>query len=444
MAVQDVGLVAVFVCLAPLACADGGECDEPLKICDIGSAGCREHVFVQTACARDFDGREVPVVNTITRDEFEETLRDDDEPTTDEAREDAQLATGLRMLALLQPGETSSSDAAIATYARNVLAFYSREDKSVTLIETNLGDADRDQQVFVLSHEFVHAQQDVDVVLSDFFSAYVTSTDSDMALRSVTEGEAVLFSNLTMARQPLASLDEDAVRRFSDEQQDALREAAGDPSGADFTDLRSSFPYPFGGDLLADRWFADGRSGVLGFYDDPPPSTAAILRTLDGETASEVDIPSLAADELPEGWGVLVEDTFGAWLTFAIARRGGISESSAIELAHDWLGDHVVIGGGPTDAEVALAWRFRFGSEASAQAFARIDDVPPPEGVRSITVDGRDVTLVQAVDAQALAGWEDAIERAVVEPGPVLRSEPVGRGMPRTNRVDPRRFRFPE
>jgi hypothetical protein len=416
----------------PLACGDDRECEEPLKVCDIGSAGCREHVFVQTACARGHDGRTVPTVYTITRDEFEDLLRGDEEPTAEQLRIDAQTAAALRMLDLLPAGQTSNNEAAIESYAHNVLAFYSRGDASVTIVETNLGSVDRETSVFVLSHEFVHAQQDVDVGLQDFFDAHSTSSDSNAALRSITEGEAVLFSNVTMARQPGASITPELFHEYYAQQQQGLREAAAgstDPADeAAYTDLSSSFPYSFGGQLVTDRWLSEGDGGVLDLYDDPPLSTATILRTLAGaEPANLLDLPSLSADALPEGWSIVAEDTLGAWILFAVARRSGFQEATANELAEDWAGDHLLVAGGPTDADVALAWTLRFGSEGSAERFAEVQATAPPEGVRSVQQAGRDVTLVMAVDAEALALWEGTFEAAVVLPGPSLRSVPAPR-----------------
>lgn len=417
----------------PLACADDRECEEPLRVCDIASAGCREHVFVQTACARGHDGRTVPTVYTITRDEFETLLRSEDEPTAEQQRIDAQTATALRMLDLLPPGTTSSNEATIESYARNVLAFYSRGDASVTIVETNLGDVDRETSVFILSHEFVHAQQDIDVGLQDFFDAHVTSADSNAAIRSITEGEAVLFSNVTMARQPGAGLSSAIFDEYYARQQQALRDAAAgstDPATeAAYTDLSSSFPYPFGGQLVTDRWLSEGDAGVLDLYDDPPLSTATILRTLAGvEPANVVDLPPLSASTVPEGWSIVAEDTLGAWIMFAVARRSNVSESAAIELSQDWAGDRVLVAGGTADAEVALAWTVRFGGEASAELFAEfLSAAPPPEGVRSVQQAGHDVTLVMAFDADALALWEGTFEAAVVEPGSSLRSAPLPR-----------------
>lgn len=417
----------------PLGCGDEADCEQPLEICDIGAAGCREHVFVQTACAREHAGRTVPAVHSITRDEFEALLREGPEPTAEELRIDAQSATALRMLHLLPAGETSSDEAAIEAYARNVLAFYSRSDASVTIVETNLGEVDDETAVFVLSHEFVHAQQDVDVGLQGFFDAHVTTTDSNTAIRSVTEGEAVLFSNTTMARQPGLSLTASVFDAYYAQQQQGLRDAAagvtepGVPAAA-FTDLSSSFPYPFGGELVTDRWLDEGISGVLDIYDDPPLSTATILRTLAGaEPANVVDVPTLSTGELPAGWSVVADDTLGAWILFAVARRSDFTETSASELAEDWAGDHLLVVGGPTEAEVALAWRVRFGSDALAERFAGIASSTPPEGVRSVERNGSDVTLVVATDAESLALWETTFEAAVVEPAPSLRSAPARR-----------------
>ena len=413
--------------LAPLALALGcgqDDCEQPLQVCDIASADCREHVFAQTACARGHGGRTVPTVYTITRNEFEALLREGDEPTTEQRRADAQIAGALRMLDLLPPGQTSSDEATIEAYARNVLAFYSRSDASVTIVETNLGEVDDESAVFVLSHEFVHAQQDLDVGLQDFFDEHVTSTDSNSAIRSVTEGEAVLYSNVTMSRQPGATLTAGAFAQYYADAQQGLRDAAAgssDPSQeAVLTDLTSSFPYPFGGQLVTDRWLGEGDDGVLDFYGDPPLSTAAILRTLAGhDPANVVDLPPLAATHPPEGWSIVAEDTLGAWILFAVARRSGFAEDSANALAEDWAGDHLLVAGGPTDAEAALAWTVRFGGEDSAERFAEIAEVTPPEGVRSVHLDGHDVRMVMAVDDDALANWEGALETApesTVEP----------------------------
>lgn len=428
------GAAAGLVLLAT-GCRDESDCEQPLQICDIASAGCREQVFVQTACARQHAGRTVPTVHTITRGEFEALLRDGPEPTADEQRVDAQTAGALRMLDLLPPGTTSSDEAAIEAYARNVLAFYSRSDASVTIVETNLGDVDDESAVFVLSHEFVHAQQDVDVGLQDFFDAHVTSSDSNTAIRSVTEGEAVLFSNVTMARQPGAVITPELFDQYYTQQQQGLRDAAAGITSADepaagFTDLSSAFPYPFGGQLVTDRWLVDGIGGVLDTYDDPPLSTATVLRTLAGaEPANVVDLPTITTGPLPDGWSIVGDDTLGAWILFAVARRSAFSEQIATTLAEDWAGDHVLVAGGPTEAEVALAWSLRFGSDASAERFAQIDGVAPPEGVRSVRVDGVDVLIVMATTADALAQWEATFAPAAAGPRDPssLRSAPARR-----------------
>lgn len=430
------GLLALCV-----GCADEETCEDSLRICDIGSAECREHVFVQTACARGHSGRTVPRVFSITRDEFEGLLRQGDEPTAEQVRTDAQTATALRMLALLPPGQTSSDEAAIAAYASSVLAFYSRADASVTIVETNLGDVSADVSVFVLSHEFVHAQQDVDIGLQDFFDEHANTADAVAATRSVTEGEAVHYSNITMARQPGESITSAIFDQYYAGQQQDLRDAAGGVSSASYTDLSTSFPYPFGGELVTERWFAQGDPGVLDLYDAPPGSTAAVLRTLSGaDPRDQVDTPLLAAEPLPAGWSIVADDTLGAWVLFAVARRSGIDEVTASALAEDWAGDRILVAGGPTEAEVAVAWTVRFFDEASAQQLAAIDSVAPPEGVRAIRQDGRDLTLVLAVDATALAEWETTFQEAQVDGSPEFRQAAGARvapPLPRPRRPHP-------
>lgn len=436
-------LAGLALLAAASGCGESDECREAFQVCDIASAECREHVFVQTACARGHEGRTVPPVHTITRDEFEELLRSGAQPTADEQRVDAQTATALRMLDLLPPGESSSDAAAIEAYARNVLAFYSRSDETVTIVETNLGDVDRETACFVLSHEFVHAQQDVDVGLQDFFDAHVTSTDTNTSIRSVTEGEAVLFSNVTLSHRAGQSLTREEFTAYYSAQQENLREAAAgvasvDEAAAAITELSSSFPYPFGGELVTARWLDDDMAGVLELYDDPPLSTATVLRTLAGaEPANLPDVPEISTGTLPAGWSIVVDDTLGAWIMFAVARRSDFDALAAEDLAEDWAGDRLLVAGGPTAAEVALVWTLRFGSDLSAERFAAIAGTPPPEGVRSVQRSGHDVTMILAADEESLALWEDTFETAHVEPAPGL----VGRSAPRS--AAPRRLARP-
>lgn len=420
-------VVATGLLVGAPACITGhADCVDRLDVCDIALESCQQHVYVQTACAREFEGREAPFVREITRDEFEELLRGDDDPTAEEERADAQMAAALRMVSLLDPTATSSEDAAIAAYASNVLAFYSRDDRSITIIETNLSDDDEETAVFVLSHEFVHAQQDIDVGLQDFFDEFSTSADSDTATRSVSEGEAMVFSNLTMARMPGARIERDGFEAYFADQKAELRDAAADPALADYTTLRTSFPYPFGGDFVMRTWYDGGRDGVLALYDDPPRSTAEVMRSLGDESGEvDIDIPSSTLGTLPDGWSTISDETFGGWIVFAVARRHALNESDADAIAKDWRGDRWIVVGGPTEAEFAFGWTVRFGSSAGAQSFERIGEQMPPEGVWSVTREGEDVTIVGAADETSLSTWQDAFQ-ASVEPAPSFRSAPRG------------------
>ncbi|MCA9652607.1 MAG: hypothetical protein KC501_22005 [Myxococcales bacterium] len=425
-------LLGLAVALAPtLGCGDEG-CDEDLRICSIDSADCQEHVFVQTACARGHAGRTPPPVSSITRDQLEDLLRGGEPPTAEQGLVDAQIATSLRMLGLLPPGETSSEEAAIQAFARSVLAFYTRETGSVTIVETNLGE-DPETEVFVLSHEFVHAQQDVDVGLQDFFDTYAGNGDQTTATRSVTEGEAVLYSNLTMARQPGASITAEIFADYYAQQQQSLRDAAGgDPdTEVGYTDLSSVFPYPFGGQLVTDRWLADGNAGVLELYDDPPRSTAAILRTVTGKDPLPEDPVTASVGPLPDGYSVIAEDTMGAWIVYAFVLRNRITEPTASSLAEGWLGDQIVVAGGAAQTDVALVWTVRFADETLASRFAAIDGVSPPEGARSVRVAGRDVIVVMASDPAQLESWESVFPAAVVPRSPSLVATPPAARGPR-------------
>ncbi len=407
--IRPLGLAGLLC--APLACADE-PCEDNLQVCDIGSADCQLHVFEQTACARGHQSDAVPSVDTITRSEFEEFLRSGEEPTAEQQRTDAQIATALRMLALLPQGTTSNEEAAIAAYAANVLAFYSRTDASVTIISTNLGDVDDDTAVFILSHEFVHAQQDVDIGLQPLFDEHATSGDASTAVRCLTEGEAVHYSNVTMARQRGAAITAEIFDEYYAELQESSRAlAAGEGSDGSYTEVSSIFPYYFGGELVTDRWFRDGNGGVLSMYDDPPDSTAAVLRTLADDAAVALDNPTISAEPMPAGWSIVADDVLGAWVLYAYARRLGLSDEEADGLARTWVGDRILVAGGATEGEVAVIWTIRFADDAGPALLAgRTGN--PPEGVMSVAQNNRDVSLVLAVDDPTLMLWESTFETA--------------------------------
>lgn len=409
--------------LASSGCRDTPVCEQHLAPCDIGDEDCRVHVFEQTACAREFDAGEVPVVETITRDELRAYLGGDAMPTDAQKRADAQLATAQRMLWLLAADATSNDGAAIDSDAKNILAFYSSDDKKVRIVSTNLGDADDEQQTFVLSHEFTHAMQDEQFDLGELFGAYAHSRDSEMALRGIIEGEAVNASNLTMARRP--GLQVPSAAGFTDyyrKQQRSLEARAADPSMADFNLLVTAFPYPYGGEYVTDHWLDGGQDAVDAVFDDPPPSTTAILRTNRGVTGPSREEVPLAAEGAPDGWAAIDEDVLGGWLLFAVALRGGIEAATANNLALSWRGDHRLVMGGPTETDVAQAWRVRFDDGASATTFAAIAEVAPPEGVRSVVQDGADVTIVTATDQVGLDMWTPLFVAATPAPGGELRA----------------------
>ncbi len=402
------------------ACGDRNYCrNNTLQICDIDSLECQDQVFRQTACARNHPGEQAPTVFSITRSEFEDLLRRGGEPTAAQVLADGQRATSLRMLTLLPAGSTSNEEASIQALVDSVIAFYTREDQTVTIISSNV--RDDETGVFVLSHEFVHAQQDVDFGLDDFFSDHATSTDSVIGVRSVTEGEAVHYSNLTMSRRPGVELDQAIYDDYYAGQHDQLEFSTADPM-VGFTELTSIFPYPFGGQMVTDRWFDRGDLGVHEFYDEPPRSAAEVLALIGGDPAPAPDVPMLTMGSLPAGWEAVVEDTLGSWLVFAVAQRLGLDEGTARALRSDWRGDHLLVAGGATETEVALAWRIRWGSESSATAFAGIDASTAPEGAMSITADGRDATVVIAGDPAMLETWEETFAATVDATPSSLRS----------------------
>jgi hypothetical protein len=391
-----------------------------LELCDIFDLECQRHLFDVTACMRGVEPGDLPMVEALTRDEYRARLEGEDPLTVDESREDAQFTALLQGIRLLPVGAESSRAATIDALVDNVLAFYSTETGGVTIIERD--DVEPQAEVFVLSHEFVHVQQDRELDLQAFTGEHVSTFDDELVVRSMIEGEAMLYSNLVMAQRPGFELTLEQFSAYYANLQASSRKEAEDPF-VPYQIAAGGFPYAYGGPWVTGAWGAHAESGVRSVFDDLPPSARALMAAPSGDPGAGPAV-SLGDPALPDGYTVLSRDTFGAWMLYMfVARNALFGEDEAYEAALVWEGDAMLIAAGSDPDDAAMLWRVRF-QDGSAGLVERIvgalqDRSAPGDAAWRATVTDVGFDLVLATRAADLATWTqvfDAVASAPTRP----------------------------
>jgi hypothetical protein len=199
-------LCAIVVALGTAGCGEDdappfqhgsfdGRCAVPAE-CDITTPKCQQAVLDATACERGQDAPALPVVRTLARSELAAEYRAEADADAAEAPESAQ-ATGAWDAALaalhLLPAGTGVIEASIDDAVDNVAAYYDPGDKRLTIIEDSAG-PDRFSAMYTLSHELTHYLQDEALDLTRLHQEVGATTDSQVALSALVEGDAMVTS----------------------------------------------------------------------------------------------------------------------------------------------------------------------------------------------------------------------------------------------------------
>jgi hypothetical protein len=376
--VQHVFELTLLLCLIGAGC--GGDesiddtslpCPPTHYSCDIGQEDCAAGILDLTACVRGDEVPELPKINQLTGKQFGEQLR----------REAEQDDVGpspwdplLRALRLLPQGE-SSLDASIAQAVDSVAAFYDPETKEISVITDAGGEnADPLDRMYVLSHEFTHFLQDRAHDLSQLDEQASASTDRQLALSMLVEGEAVVNSTRVVIRLMRHSADQFSFPRFFDALDESLLDSirsAGSPLVASLQTL----PYGVGGRYVAQVWDERGRGAVSKLFD-AAPLTAADWLALDTAhpTASRSEPLDCAPPLAPPGFELYTLDHFGA--AGVVAMLGSIDQLELDlpgELVDDAFALYVQEGAeDPASAPVVGVWRLRFARAASSERFYQL------------------------------------------------------------------------
>jgi hypothetical protein len=346
---------------------DTSACDA-VRACDVGEQACQQAVLQLTACVRGQDAAPLPSIRKISLDQLRSELHASSEamgimPTPIDA--------ALRALHLLPKG-VSAVDASIETTTQLWAAYYDPETTRVTMLD-DTSQADPLEAMYTLSHEFTHYLQDRQVGLKAIYEHFGSSADSQIATRTLLEGEALVNSTRVLARlKGLAPSGLNWERLFNLLDADLV-----DQLNASMAPLQASalsIPYPVGGRYVATVWNHYDRQHVDALFDEAPHSVVDWAAGYgNGQVASTLSEELSCAPPLaPDGFSVYGIDHLGTTGALAMLSAAGNPD---LKLAAAVRGDTIALytpsdAPDPNQAPVLAVWRLRFRDTSTANAFA--------------------------------------------------------------------------
>jgi len=359
-------------------------------------ASCQTRLFALAGCLRGEVPGDPPPITVVSEADYAAQLTAEAAMSTPSPH----LATwdwALSSLRLIAPGGLSTQTT-ISESVKFLWGVYrGGTSKDIRIIDHGAA-FDAQSASPILVHEMVHALQDREVDLASLHATFETSTDSRLAVRSITEGEARLHE--TRYRASVLGLDPaqiDWTRRFENavtlDEQDLIKEAS------PLTATSRAFPYEWGAHYVYNRWMAGGMSGVHGLFVAPPLAT----RVLMASAGVEVDVDPEPPPERPGlpnpplGWTMSDADVLGAWGVFLVLTKSTPDVATSIfeTLALAWRADEMGIFDGSA-GQMAFVWRIDFIDAATATQVAAqlqgLSKVP-------MSLAGTRLTLAAASDA---------------------------------------------
>jgi hypothetical protein len=398
-----------------------GACDAStgLAPCNIARESCQEDIYYALVRLRG-DGYDplagVPPISTLTLAEYRRRLQADadareaaaqgdppaEEPDPDAPKPVVPWDFALQVLGMVTP-TTSSGQASVDNQVANVAAFYSSATRSVTVIDRG-NDRDDYFETGLLLHELTHALQDRE--LSGAFSD--GTTDSSLASRALTEGEATFYQHLAnLEMQGVSAEANDWHGNYTNDLRGGRGHLTNDKSP--FYGVRW-FIYPLGARYLSDAWERGGNAGVrhayatqprhIGQYMTPHDEQHEALRpVLDPALSCRVEPPSPA-------WQRPGLDRFGALIVYAFFTGAELPDDQAWPLAAGWGDDLIYVFFEPEAELVLVSWRIRLADEEAAES--AVEHLVLDPRVRA-SAEGRDLVLIAGNDEDTTADWDGTL-----------------------------------
>ncbi|MCA9619250.1 MAG: hypothetical protein KC731_09510 [Myxococcales bacterium] len=326
-------------------------------LCDIEDPDCVEETAKVVACDMGLEEAS-PKVRLRTAAQVLAEVEAEQEPLTAEMQHDFDsMVRGMAVLGLLPEGY--QREQATADGLRNLLGYYERDSKAITII-TDRARLSHEAEYQVLVHEIVHFYQDRQRDLSAYFDVHATTKDRSMGTRAVTEGEASLRDDLAgLQVRNLTPDDVDWSAYFGDWQAQTLDRVF--DSDLPLIDAESAFPYSYGAALLHGAWSASSQSGIDAVFARPPDSARQAMAGYQPQPSSwneDGDFDPTALPVLPADYELADYTHMGIWLLNAALSRTadtGKWAPALDEVTADFL---TIFHHAPSDG-VAAIWRIR-------------------------------------------------------------------------------------
>lgn len=189
----------------------------------------------------------------------------------------------------------------------NVAGYYDPATEEFVVV--NRGETLTPLGQLIYAHEFMHALQDQHFSL-DMLTETTLTTDQNLALRGLAEGEATLLQDLYVAADLFT--EEEAIEFFNESQIGATQ----DTSGRNIPRLLSDsffFPYRVGRVFATYLYERGGWSAIDAAWANPPQSTEQIYhpeRYVAGDVPQIVSVVPLT-DTLGTEWQLIRQETAG-------------------------------------------------------------------------------------------------------------------------------------
>jgi hypothetical protein len=371
-----------------------------LSACDTRTAACQQKLLSLAGCMYGVsEAPAVPIV-VVTEEELLAQLEEADVEGDDASASLPFAEQALVQLGLAQAGDFT--DGAAASLVERVDGVYRDAEQGIAIVDRG-EPKDNAEANALLLHEMVHAIQDHEYGLDAWREQHSTSDDAELALRSVTEGQATFYqfrALLAFNGRDVQRIDwETSLDRFAS---DVLSAAYADPSP--FLASIVTFPYAYGAQQAYRDWLADGPSFHSGQFAEPPSSTYQVVSTLEGTRVNFGELTFNEPSAVDSAEHELVQaTTLGAFLSELHLRRSGVAAATAHELAGEWRGDRLFVYAKP-DGNAAWLWQVALASAAAGEAFVAHDLHPEVEA--------------EARDGRAfLAGGSEGAPEVLLEAG---------------------------
>lgn len=345
------------------------ECpDGDYSTCDVREAACQQQLLELTACVYGVSPPADVPVRVLTEQELLDELEGD---TNDgDAAGLPQLERALVELQLLKEGALTDGGVNADRVTR-ISGLYRDAERGVVLVDR--GDAlDTATANASLVHELVHVLQDAKFGLADWRAQYPQNPDIELALRSVTEGQATLVQHrvwAAMTGDDANSIDWEST--FLRLRNRLFARARADESP--YFAAAETFPSGFGSPLANLAWATDGAPYRAAQFDRPPLTTLEILAQNAQQDPPRFDPPPFQTPEVSDDYSATQDVVLGAFLLSLSAHRLGDDSPDPLPLLLAWRGDQLSTYAGPND-ESSWLWQVQVADAATAETLQRLAD----------------------------------------------------------------------